>query len=32
MWHTTELVKIFEKMIDGYGYEIYQDRKLCVAF
>lgn len=31
MWHTTELVKIFEKMIDGYGYEIYQDRKLCVA-
>lgn len=31
MWHTTEMVKIFEKMTDGYGYDIYQNRKLCVA-
>ncbi|OLR58514.1 hypothetical protein BHF70_02095 [Anaerostipes sp. 494a] len=31
MWHTTELVKIFEKMTDAYGYDIYQNRKLCVA-
>lgn len=31
MWHTTELVKIFEKITDEYGYEIYQNRKLCVA-
>lgn len=31
MWHTTELVKIFKNMTDGYGYDIYQNRKLCVA-
>lgn len=31
MWHTTELVKIFEKITEEYGYEIYQNRKLCVA-
>lgn len=31
MWHTTELAKIFEKMTGRYGYEIYQNRKLCVA-
>lgn len=31
MWHTAEMVKIFEKMIEGYGYDIYQNRKLCVA-
>lgn len=31
MWHTTELVKIFEKITDEYGYEIYQNRKLCAA-
>ena len=31
MWHTTELVKIFEKITEGYGYDIYQNRKLCVA-
>ncbi len=31
MWHTTELVKIFDKITDGYGYEIYQNKKLCVA-
>ena len=31
MWHTAELVKIFEKMTEGYGYDIYQNRKLCVA-
>ena len=31
MWHTTELVKIFEKITDEYGYEIYQNRKLCTA-
>ena len=31
MWHTTEMVKIFERMTDGYGYDIYQNRKLCVA-
>lgn len=31
MWHTTEMVKIFEKMTDEYGYDIYQNRKLCVA-
>ena len=31
MWHTTELVKIFEKITKEYGYEIYQNRKLCVA-
>lgn len=31
MWHTTEIVKIFEKITDGYGYDIYQNRKLCVA-
>ncbi len=31
MWHTTEMVKIFEKMTEGYGYDIYKDRKLCVA-
>ena len=31
MWHTTEMVKIFEKMTERYGYDIYQNRKLCVA-
>lgn len=31
MWHTAEMVKIFEKMTEGYGYDIYQNRKLCVA-
>lgn len=31
MWHTAEIVKIFEKMTEGYGYDIYQNRKLCVA-
>lgn len=31
MWHTTEMVKIFEKMTEGYGYDIFQNRKLCVA-
>lgn len=31
MWHTTELVKIFEGINDGYGYDIYKNRKLCVA-
>lgn len=31
MWHTTEIVKIFEKMTKGYGYDIFQNRKLCVA-
>lgn len=31
MWHTAEMVKIFEKMIEGYGYDIYQNRKMCVA-
>ena len=25
------MVKIFEKMTEGYGYDIYQNRKLCVA-
>lgn len=29
MWHTAEMVKIFEKMTEGY--DIYQNRKLCVA-
>ena len=28
MWHTAEMVKIFEKMTEGYGYDIYQNRKL----
>ena len=27
MWHTAEMVKIFEKMTEGYGYDIYQNRK-----
>ena len=31
MWHTTEMVKIFENMTEVYGYDIYQNRKLCVA-
>lgn len=31
MWHTTEIVKIFEKITEDYGYEIYQNRKRCVA-
>ena len=31
MWHTTELVKIFEKITEVYGYDIYQNRKLCAA-
>ena len=31
MWHTTEIVKIFEQITDQYGYEIYENRKLCVA-
>lgn len=31
MWHTAEMVKIFEKMTEGYRYDIYQNRKLCVA-
>ena len=31
MWHTTEIVKIFKKITDRYGYEIYENRKLCVA-
>ncbi len=31
MWHTAEMVKVFEKMTEGYGYDIYQNRKLCVA-
>ena len=31
MWHTEEIVNIFEKMTEGYGYDIYQNRKLCVA-
>mgnify|MGYP007006966183 CR=1 FL=1 len=31
MWHTTEIVKIFEKITEDYGYEIYQNRKRCAA-
>lgn len=31
MWHTTEIIKIFEKITEDYGYEIYQNRKRCVA-
>ena len=31
MWHTTEMVKIFENMTEAYGYDIYQNRKQCVA-
>lgn len=31
MWHTAEIVKIFKKITNGYGYEVYQDKKKCVA-
>lgn len=31
MWHTTELVEIFKKITEKYGYDIYQNRKLCTA-
>lgn len=24
MWHTAEIVKIFKKITNGYGYEVYQ--------
>lgn len=29
MWHTAEMIKIFEKMTEGY--DIFQNRKLCVT-
>ena len=31
MWHTAEIVKILKKITNGYGYEVYQDKKKCVA-
>lgn len=30
MWHTAEMVKIFEKMTEGYGYDIYRIEN-CVS-
>lgn len=27
MWHTAEIVKILKKITNGYGYEVYQDKK-----
>ena len=32
MWHTAEIVKILKKITNGYGYEVYQDKKKCVLF
>lgn len=31
MWHTEEISKVLFEVIDEYGYEVFQDRKLCVA-
>ncbi len=31
MWHTTEIIRIFEKITDEYGYDVYQNGKLCAA-
>lgn len=29
MWHTAEIVKIFKKITNGYGYEVYQTKEVC---
>ena len=31
MWHTTEIIAIFVKITEEYSYEVYHDRKRCVA-
>lgn len=31
MWHTEEIARIFDKMVNDYGYDIFLDRKKCVG-
>lgn len=31
MWHTTEIANILIKIIKKYGYDVFLNRKLCVA-
>ena len=31
MWHTMELINIFNKTKEEFGYKIFKDRKSCVA-
>lgn len=31
MWRTTEIIQIFEKITMDYGYDVFNDRKKCVA-
>lgn len=31
MWHTTEIANIMIKIIKKYGYDVFLNRKLCVA-
>ena len=31
MWHTTEIITIMREITKKYGYDVFQNRKLCVA-
>jgi KaiC/GvpD/RAD55 family RecA-like ATPase len=31
MWHSAEMVQIFVKIADDYGYDVFQNRKKCVG-
>lgn len=31
MWHTTEIITIMREITKKYGYDVFQNKKLCVA-